>query len=260
MRRLLLFVALLILWTIPAHASCPMPLGNGWTCKISLGQGSTDSNGFTTTGIDTSGATLIKLFVSTNSVYTGGCAGIIDSKSNTLTGTPPTTQTSTGGNGMRLVTCYVKNPTVGTGHTWALTCTTCYPTFLVMALSGADTTAPFDQENGTFNNATASLATGSVTPSQGSSLFVAGLSLFGNTTTPSLDSSFTSIEHVAVAGGAHFAGDMWALTQASTAAVAPTWTWTTNAEVATNLEDYKPGAAAPSGPNVGSDATMGAGK
>ena len=97
------------------------------------------SNAVTTGSIDTSGASLLVAALSRND---GSAANMADSKSNIWV---LIDELAVGGN--RIALFYVKNPSVGTGHTFSAGETGGFPTLLVSSYSGTDTSADVDQTN-----------------------------------------------------------------------------------------------------------------
>ncbi len=192
--------------------------------------GSTDSHAVTSSAIDTTGATLIVVNVST---YAGATAAVLsDSKSNTWSAL--TVKASTG---TRSRLFYCAHPTVGTAHTFTLSTGSSYPTIAVAAFSGADTN-PFDQESGAFTNSpVTTLQPGSLTPTDDRYLVVAGVTHTGTAAT--IDSGFTA-STVDYLDSFHFAGGIAYKIQTTAAAVNPAWTWTTASEAATVMATFSP--------------------
>src|SRR4030095_15898606 len=117
---------------------------------------------------DTPGANLLVVSVS-HYVIGASITGVSDNKGNTYTAL---TLRNNGTIGHRFY--YAKNAAVGSGHTVTVTGSGGpVPLFVVQAFSGAETTAPFDVENGATTGG-ARLATGSVTPTQNNSIIVSG--------------------------------------------------------------------------------------
>lgn len=190
--------------------------------------GSSNTTDVTTGAIDTTGANILIAVATSNSVVT-------DSKSNTWT--KLTVRNDTGGHGNECAIYYAKNPTVGSGHTF--TATGGFPSIAVASFSGADTTSPFDQENGTGSaGSVTSIQTGSVTPTQNNELLIAGLT-FDVSNTPSINSSFTITNTTDYSGGNHYGVSMAYKIQTSLSAENPTWSWGAGAFVATAIATFK---------------------
>lgn len=116
---------------------------------------------------------------------------------------------------------YAKNPMVGSGHTATLAGTD--PIYAVLnfaAFSGANTTSPFNAENGAATSNSATLATGSVSPA-GTDLFVTGI-FMALQASVSINSSFTILDQLGYSSGQYFGAAMaW---KESGSAENPTWT------------------------------------
>lgn len=199
--------------------------------------GSTDSISVTTAAINTTGADLIVLEVS--DYLLDSPSTISDSKGNTWT--TLTTYDSGQFNRSRLM--YVKNPTVGSGHTFTATTTTGYPSIAVQAWSGAHLTSPFDQQNGSGFFAATSIQPGSITPTENNELVVTGVgSLIVGAV--SVNGGFTISDQVDYSPGVHFAVALAHLVQTTAAAANPTWSWSGAAQGATGIASFKAAAAA----------------
>lgn len=180
--------------------------------------GSTDANSVTTSGIDTTGATLLVAFVST---YEPNAAGTLsDSKGNTWT--PLTAQAEA--TLVRGRMFYVANPTVGTGHTFTVSGTSDFPSVAAAAFSGVATTSPFDAENGNHISSGLTISTGSVTPAQNNELFITGVADGVQATGRTIDNSFTLIDENPGASGQCFGTGLAYLVQGSGSALNPQWT------------------------------------
>lgn len=164
----------------------------------------------TTTSIDTTGATLLVAAVSATT------PSVSDSKGNTWA-------TAIAGTGVPTTTMfYVKNPTVGTGHTFTGSGTV--PAICVFAYSGTDTTADVDQSSAGANTSQATAQPGSVTPTVNNEVIVTAFGDFSNIPNYSVDSGFTIQEHQNYTAGAAFGIAMADLIQTTATAENPTWT------------------------------------
>lgn len=101
-------------------------------------QGSTNSNGFTSTSINTTGADEIIFFVGAND----NTPTVSDSNSNTWSAIGNTLV------GDNIAAFHCHNPTVGAGHTFTVTATSKSPCIAVIAISGTNS-SPVDQNFGT---------------------------------------------------------------------------------------------------------------
>lgn len=194
---------------------------------------SSDSNGFTTGSMDSSGASLLVLAVS----YAQGAAPTIsDSKSNTWTGL--TAQENAGG-GASVRLYYVANPTVGSSHTFTCTGAASFPALSVASYRNVlQSVTPFDQQNGAKNASAGTLATGSVTPSFANELLVAAVGCNANPS--SIDSSFTTrgLENLTANS---FGCGLADLIQTAAAAANPTWTISAVTGVAAVIATFRAG-------------------
>ena len=108
-----------------------------------------------------------------------------------------------------------------------------------MAFSGANTSSPFDVENGANSLSASSLATGSITPSADNCLVVAGLTFDNNASgAVSIDSGMTAIS-TAYSGGASMGTGLAYKVQSSLAAINPTWNITNAAALAASVASFK---------------------
>lgn len=143
-------------------------------------------NGGTTGGIDTTGSTLIVLFVSQTAAV--AAATVSDSKSNTWTAL--TGKSTTVGDG---IFYYCANPIVGAGHTFTVAGTGILAELCVSAWKGTDRTSPFDVQNGNVTTGATSLAAGNVMPSANNELVLTGVSSGIGSSSFSVDSGFTKL-------------------------------------------------------------------
>ena len=201
----------------------------------SVGAKSTNGDGFTSAGINTTGASLLVAGVSS---YTAiGTANPTDSKGNTWTGL---TDRAVVDSRCRLF--YVGNPTVGTSHTFTISTAQTYAALSVCSFSGVVTTSPFDVENGGTSTGATSLATGSVTPSENDEVVVASLGLrnllsVGDTAT--IDSGFTQETALAGVAAQCLGGAIAYKVQTTAAAVNPTFSWSNSYQAAAAIGTFK---------------------
>jgi len=180
----------------------------------------------TTSAIDTTGANFVIVGTAALSPGDGGgSCTISDSKSNTWVGLTPTD-----GFFGRTKMFFVGNATVGSGHTFTITCTLANaPSMMVAAFSHVFAGGnPSDQEGaGAFKGATdpATIQPGSVTPSQNNELVVSTLGLFQVTTVISINSGFT-IAQTLDGNLTTFTGSLAYLVQGTAGAINPTWNYT----------------------------------
>jgi len=212
-------------------------IGNGW-CEIAKTvAGSANSVSVTTSAINTTGADLIVVVVSTYAaVEHFQSTDISDSKGNSWT---LAKESLTVGDS-KTVMVYTKPASVGSGHTFTASHANTYPSINVYAVSGSHA-SPLDQ---TEENAQASGGTtiqaGSITPSQNNELIISGWTLLiPNGGPPSIDQSFTIAGFIDNDGANHQCGSLAYITQSTAAAVNPTWTWTVTQGNSTVLVSFK---------------------
>ena len=180
---------------------------------------STDTVAVSTTPVNTTGANLIVLVIA-DYVGFGASPTPTDNQSNTWTGL--TAQTAAGSTHCRI--WYVYNPTTSTTHTFTSPDTgqARYPVILMAAFSGA-VASPADQQNGSTGTGT-SLATGSITPSEGEELIISGIS-FGATGGATVNESMTETNDIGYNLGVNMGGVMAYKIQTTATAINPTWTY-----------------------------------
>lgn len=191
------------------------------------GDGSTS----TTAGINTTGADLIMV-----------CVGGLVPASGTLTDSKGNTWqalTVFGSVNNKSRWYYAINPTVGAAHTFTFTNSSAFCSLAVLAFSGADTTAPFDQENGASASSVTSHQPGSVTPTVNDEVLVATLS-FDASNTISVNSSFTISDQVDL-GTCYGIAAAYKI-QTSAGAENPTFSWGSSATVSAAIATFKAAA------------------
>ena len=199
----------------------------------------------TTTAIDTTGADLLVVAVSS---YSTTPVTVSDSKSNTWS---PRTEKASGNNHTRLFFC--QGGTVGSAHTFSTNAD--FYDIAVAAFSGSGA-IPFDVENGAAAVASA-LATGSITPAVNGELIVSALGETadgGISRTYSVDSGLTITDQNGAAGGNHNGLGLAYFAQTTAAAINPTWSITGGANnIAAVIASFKPAAG---GGGITADASI----
>lgn len=182
---------------------------------------STDTNGFTSSAIVTSGD-FIGVY------YAGGANSgsyaLSDSKANTwLTGTKTTAFF-----GLRASQWFwAFNAIVGTGHTFTITGSGSAPTLMVLWFSGVKILAdPFDsQAAGGGSNGATTIQAGNFTPTENNCLILHGNYRDSNGGgSPTIDGGFTRETWTTNTDFGHFYGAAAYLIQTTATAVNPTWT------------------------------------
>lgn len=195
---------------------------------------STDGNGFTSSSIDTTGATLLVVAVADSNAAAAGT--LSDSKSNTWTQI-----LSIGSGGGTRATLYYSKPTIGVGpgHTFSITGAANVPTLSYVCYAGGSPTVPLDQSSDAGGGGISTIQPGSITPSRDNALVVCMLSANTTVITPSIDSGFTLL-NAKLSDGVNFEGAGLAYKiQTTPAAVNPTWT-ADNCTLTTVIANFLP--------------------
>jgi hypothetical protein len=215
MKKILLLLLLLFV-AVPTQTEGAIAL------VASVVAGSTDAGTITTAGVDTTGANLIVCVVAFDEMYDTSVSAVSDIKGNTWVGR--TTRTVTGG--VRIRTYYAVNPTVGSGHTFTADKYPLLPAIGCLAFSGANTSAPYDVENGTTATGVTSVQPGSVTPSEDNEVIVTGVaSAQAIPTSAAINGGFTFELNNQGGTGVDTTLFVGYLIQTSAAAANPTWSW-----------------------------------
>lgn len=193
---------------------------------------SVNNTSVTSDAIDTTGADLLVLSVACYSLV----STVSDSKGNTWNA-----RTLYGSGGLCQI-FYAVNPTVGSGHTFTVSGgAATYPAVFVLALSGADLTAPYDVENGADTDSSTTIQTGSVTPSTDNQILITALSNYP-AGTDSIDLSFTISDQLQYTANS-IGGALAHLIQTTAAAKNPTWTHSVSAtEIVGAIATFKAAA------------------
>ncbi len=179
----------------------------------------------TTGAVDTTGANFVVCFYTFDSSL-GTPPAMSDNKSNGA-GTNLTRNTGTISRSNCRMTYYL-NPTVGSGHTFTATASASITgTLAIAAFSGVLVASAFDQgaTAGHAGSGSTTIQPGSITPTQGGELLIAGWAIDdpANTTwTVNSGFSITDIQDVIV--GATYGGVLAYFVQGAAAAINPTFT------------------------------------
>lgn len=188
---------------------------------VKAAAGSTNSGAsVTTSGVDTTGASLLVAMVSA----LGGATdySLTDSKSNTWT---PLTAYGTTNAHARIFYC--AGGTVGSGHTFTVTSTsgTAFPSVGVLAFSGT-AASPLDTSTGNTALSAGSIAPGSISPSEDNEVVVVTLAAPGTTPSLGITGGFGGGDEVEFLSSNHIKLVDAFLIQTTAAAANPTWSWT----------------------------------
>ncbi len=208
---------------------------------------SSDTTSITTSGINTTGATLLTLFISNYELTTANTiTDLVGGNSNTYV--PLTVQMNTGQNRGRWYYVNSNTPHVGSGHTFSAVDGgggASYPAIFVYTFSGTHAT-PLDSENGTNagGSNTSTQFNGGVSPGQAGSVILAGWAWYnGGETGISINSSFSTPDTI-VTASTNIPGGASYLIQGGAASVDPTVLWTGVDAVAACIVAFKPVAGA----------------
>jgi len=193
--------------------------------------GSADGgNTATTTGINTTGASLI--VVATR----GGSSAVTDSEGNTWTALTAYT-------GARMFYCVA--PVTSATHTFTTTGAGQFSAICVQAWSNTDTTSPFDVQNG-GNNTSTTIQPGSVTPSVNGEIVITMTGQgSGETIAPTIGSGFTVSDAQPFINSNSFPMAMGYKLQTTAGAENPTWTWNASNANGAAIATFKAGAGVP---------------
>lgn len=207
---------------------------------VFVAEGTTDTNTFTTTNIDTTGCDFLEVELSAyDSLPT-----FSDSKTNTWTAL---TSYAAAGD-VRNHGFYATNVAgkVGTAHNFTITGAGMWQSGVISGWSGAHLTAPADLQTGASTSSATFLDTTSLTPSENDCLLISGWAVDGTFTTPALDNGFALVGWVQVGSGAHMALAVGYKIQTTAAAVNPRWSGVTaTCPSAASLRSFKKSSAAP---------------
>jgi len=235
---------------------CPRPAFSAWTLIQQAQALSTDnSNVGPTTGVDTTNANALMVFLVSNTAI--NCT-FADNKSNSWT--LRDNQMTASGLVIRfydVLPTGTSTPVVGSGHT--VSCTggsgAAYPAISFMAWKTPPAVVAFNGSNATETNTGTSLATGSITPTGNDALVLAGAGAAGLPQDVTMVSAGFTLYHAAATANAFPIGFAY-LNQVTAAAVNPTFTL--SASTTNGWADIV--AYIPTGPKKGSLLTLGVGR
>lgn len=189
----------------PAPTATPTPVPAGISLVAHIGAASTNTNGFTTGVIDTTGASLIVLVLADND----GSSALSDSRGNTWV-----SAVGPSGVGPRSRIFYATNPNVGAGHTFTVTASGKSPSLFVLAFSGAG--GPLSASGA------GSLFGSTIQPGAASGQLVVTGAAYTGTAPLTITGGFAISDQLGQANSQHFGGGAaWFV--AGGASVNPTW-------------------------------------
>lgn len=184
------------------------------------------ANGFTSSAINTSTATLIGVGVA--SYLVGIAPTISDSAGNTGW----VTATMYSSTDVQLNWFYCLSPITSVSHTFTISGSSCYARGGISAWSGVST---LDQTvTGSFSLSATSFQPGSQTTSANGDLVICAVGL-NTANTLSVDSSFTILDQGNYSGGAFWGLGHAYLIQSAAGAVNPTWTYSAASNIAGSM-------------------------
>lgn len=214
-------------------------IGNGW-CQIAHTiAGSANTTSVTTSGINTTGADLIVVVVSSYCAAHNFNAGdLTDSKGNTWSSA--VSQCSSGSGDAGILLAYSKPSSVGASHTFSISnAQPTFPVITVYAVSGSHA-VPIEQSGFASSASATSLATGSITTVANFQLIVTGWTLLAvNTGTPTVNAGMTVADFLNSDGVNYQSGGLARFTQATAAAINPTWSWVTSGAAIVAIASFK---------------------
>jgi len=210
MKRLILALLFVLALGSNAHALSVV----SHSCSSAVGGG--DGTDFTTSTLDTNGANLIIVFTAAYIGSTG--LTLSDSKGNTWTGLTNVASS------LNSRLWYAFSATAGASHTFTISASGNLfdEVVCVIAVSGALSSDPIDQQSTNSNSSSTTIATGSITPTQAGELIVTGVASGADNTPPSVNSGFTLAD--TATGSGHDLVGLAYLIQGAASAVNPTWT------------------------------------
>lgn len=174
------------------------------------------SAGYTTSGIDTTGANLL---VWTHADNGGAAPTMTDSNSNTWTLLQRYAPIA-----VTISIYYCENPTVGSGHTFTCSKTSGSNSGQVRAYSGAKSSGTVDQSNTDLAFGSATLLPGPVTPTEDDELIVTALNFDTAASVPTINGGFGNVLGDVGSGGTYLGSCSADLIQTTAASADPTWT------------------------------------
>lgn len=215
----------LLLWASPVSAAIALVANVAGQTT-----GSCSGGDITTSSINTTGATLLVALAVTNSAATA------PTDSNANSWVQVTAQT----NAIFSQVYYVKNPTVGAGHTFSLSNVQLCAGLAVVAFSGTDTAANVDQSASANNAGSSTIQAGSITPTVNDEVVVAAIA--GNGSTFSINGVYITTNLLNFVSGTAYAVGLAYSVQTTATATNPTWTLTGNTINHAHIASFKASA------------------
>src|SRR5436190_5409787 len=202
--------------------------------------GGGDSNGFTSSAFDTTGANFILVSYSSGAT---SLETLTDSKGNTWTA-----MTASTASGRQHRFYYAFNATVGTGHTFTITGTATYPSLAITWYSGVQSASdPLDQQarNG---QVAPSVTAGPITPTVDGCLIATGFHHADGVNTRTLTGGCTMVlDETSTTFGSDNGSYGHLVSQTTAAAISANWSTTNTVLTESTIASFKPATGAPTG-------------
>lgn len=217
------------------------------TLIASVSARSDDGGGFDSLPINTTGADLLVLILSSDGSV--ALPSIVDSKGNTWIGCTERDE----GTDLRCRIYYVRGGTVGSGHTFSANGPAKLASIAVLAFAGS-VASPLDQQNGAAATSVSSKQPGSVTPTQDGEVIIFGASTQALGVSATVNSGMTlgpanvAENNSPSPGMCRGVASAW-LEQGAAAAINPAFAFSGATNVAVAIATFK-FAAAPAGSNL----------
>src|SRR5436190_448982 len=200
--------------------------------------GGGDSNGFTSSAFDTTGANFILVSYSSGAT---SLETLTDSKGNTWTA-----MTASTASGRQHRFYYAFNATVGTGHTFTITGTATYPSLAITWYSGVQSASdPLDQQarNG---QVAPSVTAGPITPTVDGCLIATGFHHADGVNTRTLTGGCTMVlDETSTTFGSDNGSYGHLVSQTTAAAISANWSTTNTVLTESTIASFKPASGAP---------------
>lgn len=204
-------------------------------------------NGYTATGIDTTGANLLIWTTADNG---GAAPTLTDTYNNTWVliqrYVPIAVATSM---------YYCLSAVVGSSHTFTCNKATGANSGQIRAYSGVKTTGALDQSNANLAFGTTTIQPGSITPSENDELIITAYEFDNDSALPTINSGFGNIVGDIGSGGTYLGSVSADLIQGTAAAINPTWTRTSSNNNYAIISSFRAAPAVPAA-SIGYRLTM----
>lgn|SRR5262245_49038592 len=216
--RIFLALALSSAWLNTAHAAIGL--------IVSTSQASVDGSNITTPAINTTGASLLIVYLIHYNATTPTMT-LSDSKGNTWV--PTWTAIHPTSTFITMSGFYVAGGTVGTGHSFTASGISTVSAMTVAAYQGTRIAGVRGTPAGPAYTSASSLSPGTLIPGIDGALMTTAIGRAGDTSGDSIDSGFGIKQNVPYVGGMNFGISLADKIQTTAANETPTWSWTSAA-------------------------------